>query len=556
MSALKRRSIDITEGPERAPNRAMLRAMGYTDQDFGQPFVGVASTWNEVTPCNIHLNKVTKRVKEGVREMKGTPFEFCTIAVSDGVSMGTEGMKASLVSREVIADSIELMAIAQRLDGLVAVAGCDKSLPGSAMAIARLNIPAIFLYGGTSMPGQFEGHDVTIQDVFEGVGSYASGQMTLQRLTQLECSACPGDGSCGGLYTANTMASALEAIGISLPGSATPAATDKRRHEAAHMTGKAVMNLIETGIKPKDILTFEAFENAITVVQAMGGSTNSFLHLPSIAHEIGVKIDLNDFERIGRRTPHIADLRPGGRYVMVDLDRAGGMPLIMKKLMDKGLLNSEALTVTGKTVRENLTSMHFTEPQDVVREITNPLYPDGRLRVLKGNLAPDGAVTKVSGLTKLRHVGPAKVFDCEGEVFEAIRQREINAGDVVVIRYEGPKGGPGMREMLAVTAAIMGQGLGDKVALVTDGRFSGATRGLMVGHVSPEAQVGGPIALLKTGDVVTVDAERRRLSVDLTLKELAKRRKKWKAPKLKYKRGALHKYALLVQSASVGAICD
>ena len=406
------------------------------------------------------------------------------------------------------------------------------------------------------MPGQFEGRDVTIQDVFEGVGSYASGEMTLQRLTQLECSACPGDGSCGGLYTANTMASALEAMGICLPGSATPAATDKRRHEAAYSTGKAVMNLIETGIKPSDILTFEAFENAIAVVQAMGGSTNSFLHLPSIAHEAGIKVDLNDFERIGRRTPHIADLRPGGRYVMVDLDRAGGMPLIMKKLLAKGLLNGDALTVTGKTVRENLESFHFTESQDVVRDTSNPLYPEGRLRVLKGNLAPDGAVIKVSGITKLRHEGPARIFDCEGEVFAAINRREINAGDVVVIRYEGPKGGPGMREMLAVTAAIMGQGLGDKVALVTDGRFSGATRGLMVGHVSPEAQVGGPIALLKDDDVIIVDADRRRLTVDLTLKEIAKRRKKWKAPKLKYKRGALHKYALMVQSASVGAICD
>lgn len=557
MTTLKRRSTDITEGPERAGNRAMLRAMAYTDQDFNQPFVGVASTWNEVTPCNVHLNRVTRKVKEGVREASGTPFEFCTIAVSDGVSMGTEGMKASLVSREVIADSIELMAIAQRLDGLVAVAGCDKSLPGSAMAIARLNIPAIFLYGGTTMPGKFEGRDVTIQDVFEAVGSYASGEMTLQQLTRLECSACPGDGSCGGLYTANTMSSALEAMGLCLPGSASIAAVDPRRYEAAHMTGKTVMRLIENGIRPSDILTFEAFENAIAVIQAMGGSTNSFLHIPAIAHEAGVKITLDDFERIGRRTPHIADLRPGGRYVMVDLDRVGGMPLIMKKLLEKGLLHGDALTVTGRTVRENLEAAHIdANEQDVVRDTLNPLYPEGRLRVLKGNLAPEWAVTKVSGLTRLRHEGPARVFDCEEDAFVAINRREIASGDVVIIRYEGPRGGPGMREMLAVTAAIMGQGLGDKVALVTDGRFSGATRGLMVGHTSPEAQVGGPIALLRDGDRVTIDADRRLLTVDLTDAEIAKRRTNWEPPKLKYGRGALHKYAQIVQSASIGAICD
>jgi len=516
-----------------------------------------ASTWNEITPCNFHLNRVTKKVKEGVRETGGTPFEFCTIAVSDGVSMGTEGMKASLVSREIIADSIELMAIAQRLDGLVTVAGCDKSLPGSAMAIARLNIPSVFLYGGTTVPGKFEGRDVTIQDVFEAVGSYASGEMTLQQLTKLECAACPGDGSCGGLYTANTMASALEAIGICLPGSASPAATDQRRYEAAHATGQTVMYLIENAIRPRDILTFEAFENAITVVQAMGGSTNSFLHLPAIAHEAGVKINLDDFERIGRRTPHIADLRPGGRYVMVDLDRVGGVPLVMKKLLEKGLLNGETLTVTGKTVRENLEAIHFVaNAQDIVRDTSNPLHPEGGLRVLKGNLAPDGAVVKVSGLTKLNHQGPARVFECEEQTFAAINRGEINDGDVVIIRYEGPRGGPGMREMLAVTAAIMGQGLGDKVALVTDGRFSGATRGLMVGHVSPEAQVGGPIALLKDGDLVTVDAERRLLTVDLTDAEIANRHKNWKSPELKYERGALHKYAQIVQSASIGAVCD
>jgi dihydroxy-acid dehydratase len=551
------RSRDITDGPERAPNRSMLRAIGYTTQDFSQPFVGVASTWNELTPCNFHLNKLTKKVKDGVRAARGTPFEFGTIAVSDGVSMGTEGMKASLVSREIIADSIEVMAIAQRLDGLVTVAGCDKSLPGSAMASARLNIPSVFLYGGTIMPGKFEGHDVTIQDVFEAVGSYAAGKMTLEQLNSLECSACPGEGSCGGLYTANTMASAVEAMGLALPGTASPPATDERRYQASYLSGLAVMRLIEMGIRPSDILTFEAFENAIAVVQAMGGSTNAFLHIPAIAYEAGIKVTLDDFERVGRRTPKIADLRPGGQYVMYDLDRAGGVPLIMKKLLEKGILNGEALTVTGKTLRENIEEIHFAEtPQNVVRDVSDPLSPEGGLVVLKGNLAPDGAVAKVSAATKLLHKGSARVFDSEEEAFEVVNRQEVKPGDVVAIRYEGPKGGPGMREMLAITAAIVGQGLGEKVALVTDGRFSGATRGLMVGHVSPEAQVGGPLSVLEDGDIVTVDTEHRLLTVDISSEEMSARLKKWKQPEPKYKRGALFKYSKLVHSASEGAVCD
>ncbi len=551
------RSRDITDGPERAPNRSMLRAIGYTTDDFTHPFVGVASTWNEVTPCNFHLNKLTKKVKEGVRAAKGTPFEFGTIAVSDGVSMGTEGMKASLVSREIIADSIEVMAIAQRLDGLVTVAGCDKSLPGSAMAAARLNIPSVFLYGGTIMPGKFEGRDVTIQDVFEAVGSYAAGKMTLQQLDRLECSACPGEGSCGGLYTANTMAAAVEALGLSLPGSASPPATDERRYQASYLSGIAVMNLVENGIRPSDILTFEAFENAIAVVQAMGGSTNAFLHIPAIAYEAGIKVTLDDFDRVGRRTPKIADLRPGGKYVMFDLDRAGGVPLIMKKLLEKGMLNGDTLTVTGKTLRENVGEINFDHrPQDVVKDPSRPISPEGGLVVLRGNLAPHGAVAKISGASKRTHTGPARIFNSEEEAFTVVNNREINPGDVVVIRYEGPKGGPGMREMLAVTAAIVGQGIGGQVALVTDGRFSGATHGLMVGHVSPEAQVGGPIAVLEDGDVVTVDADRRMLSVDVSDEEIRMRLKRWQQAEPKYKRGVLFKYSKLVHSASEGAVCN
>lgn len=551
------RSKDITEGPERAPNRSMLRAIGYTSQDFTQPFVGVASTWNEVTPCNVHLNKLTKKVKEGVRAGKGTPFEFGTIAVSDGVSMGTEGMKASLVSREIIADSIEVMAIAQRLDALVTVAGCDKSLPGSAMAAARLNIPSVFLYGGTILPGKFEGRDVTIQDVFEAVGSYTAGSMTLEQLNSLECSACPGEGSCGGLYTANTMASVMEALGLSLPGTASPPAADERRYAASYLSGLAVMRLLENGIRPSDILTVEAFENAIAVVQAMGGSTNAFLHIPAIAEEVGVKVTLDDFERVGRRTPRIADLRPGGRYVMYDLDRVGGVPLIMKKLLAKELLHGDTLTVTGKTLRENIDEIHFDgRQQDIVKDVSNPFSKEGGLVVLRGNLAPEGAVAKISGAARLFHRGPARVFDSEEEAFATVNKRGIEPGDVVVIRYEGPRGGPGMREMLAITAAIMGQGLGERVALVTDGRFSGATRGLMVGHVSPEAQVGGPLAVLRNGDIVSIDAEHRSLSVDVTDAELAIRLKNWKQPEPRIKKGVLFKYSKLVHSAAEGAICN
>jgi dihydroxy-acid dehydratase len=533
----------------------MLRALGLSNKDLTQPFVGVVSSWNEVTPCNLHLNKLTAKAKEGVRAESGTPFEFCTIAVSDGVSMGTPGMKASLVSREIIADSIEVMAIAERFDALVAVAGCDKSLPGSAMAIARLNLPGIIVYGGSILPGRFEGRDVTLQDVWEAVGLYLAGGITKDKLFELECSACPGEGSCAGLFTANTMAAAFEALGLSLPGTATPPAVDQKRVEAAYGSGKAVMNLVDNNIRPSDILTFEAFENSIALVQALGGSTNAFLHLPAIAHEANIKVTLEDFERIGRRTPHIADLKPGGRYVMVDLDHDGGVPAIMKKMLKKGLLHGQTLTVTGKTLQQNIKEIHPnpSPTRKVIREISNPIHKEGGLAVLRGNIAPEGAVIKISG-SIMKHTGPARTFDSEENAFTELSERTIKAGEVIVIRYEGPRGGPGMREMLAVTSAIVGQGLGEKVALVTDGRFSGATRGLMIGHVSPEAQNGGPLAVVENGDTITIDVPNRVIRLEVPDQILEERLRRWKEPPLKSSKGALFKYASLVKSAANGAI--
>jgi len=534
----------------------MYRAMGLGDEDIYRPFVGVASSWNEATPCNIHLNRLAQAAKEGVRAAGGTPREFVTIAVSDGIAMGHEGMKASLVSREVIADSVELMMHAHQYDALVAIAGCDKSLPGMAMAIARLNLPAVFLYGGTILPGRYGDRDVTIQDMFEAVGAYTSGQLTEQQLYELECVACPGEGSCAGMYTANTMASLMEALGLSLPGSASVPAPHRRRDELARKSGQAVMSLWEKEIRPRDILTRRAFLNAIAVDAAIGGSTNAVLHLLAIAHEAGVELTLDDFDRISRQTPHIADMRPGGRYVMADLDRAGGIPRVMKELLDAGLIDGDCLTVTGKSIRENLSAMRFpSQPEGVVRPISQPINPTGTICILRGNLAPEGAVVKTAGVAHLVHTGPARVFDSEDAAFQAISRREIKAGDVVVIRYEGPKGGPGMREMLAVTAALVGQGLGEKVALITDGRFSGATRGLMVGHVCPEAMVGGPIALLQDGDEITIDVPNRRIEVRITPDELAKRRESWSPPPPRYQSGALAKYASLVASAAQGAVC-
>ncbi len=552
---LRHRSRTVTEGVERAAHRAMLRATGQTDKDLRQPQIGVASTWNEVTACNLNLNVQAQAVKAGVRAAGGTPQEFGTIAVSDAIAMGHEGMKASLISREVIADSIELMARAECFDAIVAIAGCDKSLPGSVMALARINIPGIFLYGGTIMPGQYEGRDVTIQDVYEGVGMHAQGKMTEEALEALERRACPGAGSCGGLYTANTMASAIEAIGLSLPGVASIPATDARRPEACRHTGEAVIRLLRDGVRPRDILTPAAFENAIRVVVAMGGSTNSVLHLLAFAHEAGVPLSLDDFDRLSRQTPHIASLRPGGQYVMTDLDRVGGVPVVMKALLDAGLLHGDALTVSGRTVRENLKDAP-SSGQPVVAPVSKPFEPEGGLAILRGSLAPEGAVIKSAGTVVKTHRGPARVFDREEDAFAAVIKGQIKPGDVVVLRYEGPKGGPGMREMLALTAVIVGRGMATQVALVTDGRFSGASHGLAVGHVAPEAAVGGPIALVRDGDVVSIDISTRRIELEVPKEELDRRRAAWQPLPPRYTRGALAKYARLVSSASLGAVCD
>lgn len=544
------------EGPARAPHRAMYKAMGLTNEDLDRPLVGVSSTCNEATPCNIHLGQLAQRAKRGVKDAGCTPREFTAIAVSDGIAMGHEGMKASLVSREVIADSIEVMVRAHQYDGVVGISGCDKSLPGTLMGMGRLNLPSIFVYGGTIMPGVWNGKQVTVQDVYEAVGAYDAGKMTLQELTSLEDVACPAAGSCAGMYTANTMASISEAIGMSLPGSASPPAESEKRHEICYNTGKAIMNLLENNIRPKDIMTFEAFENAIMMANAIGGSTNAVLHLLAIAREVGVKLTLPDFERVRKRTPHIADMRPGGMYVMLDLDKVGGVPVILNSLLKKGLLHGDIMTVTGKTMKQNLESATFNYSPDakVVKHLDNPIKSEGTLKILKGTLAPDGAVVKLAGVQSKKFVGRARVFDAEEKAFEAISKRKIVEGDVVVIRYEGPKGGPGMREMLAVTAALVGQGLGEKVAMVTDGRFSGATRGFMIGHVAPEAMVGGPIALVKEGDEIAIDTGGSTIDLMVSKAELKKRAKKWKPIKPHYRTGALAKYASLVQSASEGAV--
>ncbi len=550
----KHRSREITEGPERAPARAMLRATGLDDAALANPFIGVANLSSEVTPCNFHLSRLVARVKQGIRSAEGTPFEFGTITVSDGISMGTEGMKASLVSREVIADSIELVSMAEWFDGLVTVAGCDKNMPGCLMAIARLNIPAIFVYGGTILPGRFQGRDVNIQDVFEAVGAHSKGTMSDDDLAELERSACPGEGSCAGLFTANTMSSAIEALGMSLPSDASIPAVDIRKTEESQRAGEAALRLVQQGVTPRDIMTRHAFENAITVALCMGGSTNVVLHLLAIAHEAQVDLTLDDFDQISERTPYIANMRPAGQYVMSDLDRIGGLPQVMKRLLNAGLLHGDALTVTGKTVEENLADVEIREDQDILHATDNPRAPTGGLVVVKGNLAPEGGVVKVAGNQHLQQTGPARVFDREQDAFAAIQREEIKAGDVVVIRYEGPKGGPGMREMLAVTAALVGQGLGDDVALLTDGRFSGATHGLMVGHVAPEATMGGPIAVVQDGDMITVDAENRRLDMAVSDGEIQRRFQGWQPLPSSHTTGALAKYAKLVGSAAQGAV--
>jgi dihydroxy-acid dehydratase len=544
------------EGPARAPHRAMYKAMGLTDEDLCRPIVGVSSTCNEATPCNIHLCKLAQNAKQGVKDSGCTPREFTAIAVSDGIAMGHEGMKASLVSREIIADSIEVMVRAHQYDAVVGLSGCDKSLPGTLMGMARLNLPAIFVYGGTIMPGNWNGKPVTIQDVYEAVGTFEAGKITNTELISLENVACPSAGSCAGMYTANTMASISEANGMALPGSASAPAESQRRSEICYDTGKAIFNLIENNIRPKDILTFESFENAIAVANAIGGSTNSILHLLALSREIGIKLNVRDFERIRKRTPHIADMRPGGSYVMIDLDKVGGVPVILKNLLKKDLLHGEVMTVTGTTMRKNLESMQYSydSEQNVVKPIEDPIHHVGTLAILKGSLAPDGAVVKIAGLNRPGFVGKARVFEAEEDAFEAISKRKIVEGDVVVIRYEGPKGGPGMREMLAVTAALVGQGLGEEVAMVTDGRFSGATRGFMVGHVAPEAMVGGPISLVKDGDTIDLDIKRGKINLQISKAEMLRREKKWKPIKPHYVSGALAKYASLVSSASDGAV--
>jgi len=556
MIVMDLQSRKAIEGPARAPHRAMYKAMGLTNEDLDRQLIGVSSTCNEATPCNIHLGRLAQSAKRGVKDAGCTPREFTTIAVSDGIAMGHEGMKASLVSREVIADSIEVMVRAHQYDGVVGISGCDKSLPGTLMGMGRLNLPSVFVYGGTIMPGVWNGKQVTVQDVYEAVGAYDAGKMTLQELVSLENVACPAAGSCAGMYTANTMASISEAMGMSLPGSASPPAESEKRQEICYNTGKAIMKLLENNTRPRDIMTFEAFENAIMMANAIGGSTNAVLHLLAIAREVGVKLSLPDFERIRKKTPHIADMRPGGVYVMFDLDKVGGVPVILNSLLKKGLLHGEVMTVTGRKMKENLESMTFSYGPDakVVRHLENPIRSEGTLKILKGTLAPDGAVVKLAGVQSKKFVGRARVFDAEEKAFDAISKRKIVEGDVVVIRYEGPKGGPGMREMLAVTAALVGQGLGEKVAMVTDGRFSGATRGFMIGHVAPEAMVGGPIALIREGDEIVIDTPKSRIDLIVSKAELKKRMKKWKPIKPHYKTGALAKYASLVQSASEGAV--
>jgi len=551
-------SRNVVEGTARAPHRAMYKAMGLSDEDLSKPFVGVCHTGNEATPCNIHLPGLAQKAKHGVIDGGATPREFSTIAVSDGIAMGHEGMKSSLVSREVIADSIELMVRAHQYDALVGIAGCDKSLPGTMMAMARLNIPSVFVYGGTIMPGMLDGKELTVVDVYEAVGSYDAGKISLEELKNIENTACPNAGSCGGMFTANTMASISEAIGIALPGSASPPAEDDRRGKIVYETGKACTELLAQNIKPRDILTFESFENAITMLNAVGGSTNGILHLLALANEVGIKLTYDDFERIRKKTPHIADMKPGGGYVMNSLDKIGGIPLIMKKLLDNNLIHGNVLTVTGKTIEENIRQykVSSTSDQQIVREIENPLHGVGTAVILKGTLAPEGAVIKTAGVEMTKFTGKARVFDGEESAFDSVAKGEINEGDVLVIRYEGPKGGPGMREMLATTAAIVGQGLGKKVAMITDGRFSGGTRGFMVGHVAPEAFVGGPIALVKDGDEISINIEDNSVNLHVSEEELKQRSTEWRMPKPNYTSGALAKYAFLVGSAAQGAITD
>jgi dihydroxy-acid dehydratase len=547
-------SRHVTQGPERAPHRSYYYAMGLTEEQINQPFVGVVSCWNEAAPCNISLMRQAQTVKKGVAEASGTPREFCTITVTDGIAMGHQGMKSSLVSREVIADSIEVTMRGHCYDAMIGIAGCDKSLPGMMMAMLRLNVPSIFMYGGSILPGKFKGRDVTVVDVFEAVGQHSAGNMSDEDLHELECVACPSAGSCGGQFTANTMACVSEAIGLALPGSAGAPAPYESRDKYAYESGRLVMDLLAQNIRPRDIVTRKALENAATVVAASGGSTNAALHLPAMAHEAGIEFDLFDVADIFKKTPYVADLKPGGRYVAKDMYDAGGMPVLLKTLLEGGFLHGDCLTVTGRTLAENLQGVVFPADQDVIRPVGNPLSPTGGVAGLRGTLAPEGAIVKVAGMKTLQFRGPARCFDCEEDAFRAVDERNYRDGDVLVIRYEGPRGGPGMREMLSTTAALYGQGAGEKVALITDGRFSGATRGFCIGHVGPEAAAGGPIALVRDGDMISIDAENGRLDLEVSEDELAKRRASWTVPDNPYQSGVLWKYAQQVGPARMGAV--
>ena len=554
LKLLKHKSAVVSLGPDRAPARSMLRAVGLDDEDMEKPFIAVANLASDVTPCNVHLTRIADKVKEGIRDAQGVPFMFGTITISDGISMGTEGMKGSLVSREVIADSIETVCFTESMDGLAVVAACDKNMPGAMMSMARLNIPSIFVYGGAILPGNYAGKDINVQDMYEAVGAFSTQQISLEELIAMERVACPGEGACSGMFTANTMASAIEAMGMSIPGAASIPAVDPRNLDVAHEAGKHLYNMLENGIKPRDIMTRKAFENAIRLVLAMGGSTNAVLHLLAIAREAEVELTIDDFDILSRETPYLTDLRPGGNYVMSDVDRSGGIQVVLKELLDAGMLHGDAKAINGKTLEENLSDVDTKPDERVIFSVPNAKSSTGGLAILKGNLAPEGAVIKVAGTKIEKHEGPARVFDGERSAFEAVTRGAIKDGDVLVIRYEGPKGGPGMQEMLAVTGAIMGAGLGETTVLITDGRFSGATRGGAIGHVAPEAAVGGPIGLIEDGDIINLDIEARDLSVKLTVKELEDRRSKWSPRKPNYERGVLAKYAKLVSSASVGAV--
>jgi dihydroxy-acid dehydratase len=551
---VKHRSRGLTEGPSRAPARAFLKGIGYDSEAMAKPIVAVANTWIETMPCNFHLRALGGKVKEGIRAAGGTPMELNTIAISDGITMGTPGMRASLVSRELIADSIELVCDAHLFDAVIAISGCDKTIPGTVMALCRLDVPSVMLYGGSILPGHYRGHDVTIQEVFEAVGAHAAGKISDADLEELENSASPGAGACGGQFTANTMAMAFEVLGISPPGLSVVPAEDSTKAQMAYKAGELVMDVLERGLKPSDIITRRSLENAIAAVAASGGSTNAVLHLLAIAHELGIELEIDDFDRISSRTPLLCDLKPGGRFTAPDLYAAGGVPVLLERLQQAGLLHEDAVTVTGRTIGEHAQAAAETDGQEVVRPLEDPLKPTGGLAILHGNVAPEGAVVKLAGHERLRHQGPARVFESEEDAMAAVTRGAITSGDVVVIRNEGPAGGPGMREMLAVTAALVGEGLGEDVALITDGRFSGATRGLMVGHVAPEAARGGPIGLLKDGDQITIDARERRLEVALEDAELAARAQDYQAPRRKHPGVALAKYARLVSSAAEGAV--